>query len=195
MFSKLSALLLIVVISSFGQVINWTGMNDTAIITGWSGTEVAVTKAFNSAIYEDKYAVLIFNDTINEDRADDSIHAEVGYQLGTPVKLPSGELDTLWSCGNVIDTVNNRTAGKRYDPILCNGVSWEVSYGSDFNTRQQGQVDTTLAAGYSGVLLPFLCRYTPYIRFYLKGIAGNMVTPGIVRIVLVQRKFINTKSN
>jgi hypothetical protein len=195
MFSKLSALLLIVVISSFGQVINWTGLNDTAIITGWNGTEVAVTKAFNSAIYEDKYAVLIFNDTMNADRADDSLHAEVGYQLGTPVKLPTGTLDTTWTAGNVIDTVNNRTDGKRYDPDLVSGVSWEVSYGTDFNTRQQGQVDTTLADGYSSVDLPFLPRYKPYVRFYLKGLAGNMGTPGIVRIVFVQRKFINTKSN
>jgi hypothetical protein len=192
--SLFSIILLLAVIGLQAQTsLNWKGF-DTCELIKFKADTFRLSKTFILSNAENKLLALIYDDTANAGRVHDSMSAEVGYQLGAPIVSLIGKLDTLWTNKIVIDTINSQTSNKCYDPKNKAGAaSWGLSDAQEISIRPHGQIDTTIAISSSGVFLPFAPFWSPYIRFYLKGMAGNGGTFIRGKFVFEQRGWIYTK--
>ena len=170
--------------------LNWSGYNDTAVITGFKYDSLRITKAFNNTNAENKLLIFVFDDTLNAARSGDSVACEVGCQLGVLFKNLLGNIDTLWTNNNFLDSCNTHTASKRYDPSKYAGAPIWYTDANDQVTRQHGQIDTTIGTTSSAMFIPFTTYWAPYIRFYLKGITGNAHTAIKARLIFTQRNYI-----
>jgi hypothetical protein len=169
--------------------LNWSGYNDTAVITGFKYDSLRITKAFNFTNAEEKLAIFIFDDTANAARINDSVACEIGVQTGVPFRNLSNLMDTLWSNNCPIDTCNTLTANKRYDHKKYAGAPiWVIDEASN-PIKPRGQIDTTLGTSSSAMLIPFVNYWAPYVRFYLKGLTGNAHTAIRARIIFTQRNY------
>lgn len=192
---KLLVSILVIVSACFSQEYNWSGLRDSAVITGFSADSFRVTKAFPFTNYENKDLLLMWDDTANAGRASDSMHCEVGYQMGTPFVGFSGSLDTIWSNGIVLDTINSTTASKRYNPSSYgDATNWALNRALEISVRPGGQIDTTLDTASSGALIPILPFWAPLCRFYIKGLSDNAGTAMLCRMYLVQRGWANVRN-
>jgi hypothetical protein len=190
MFSIVLAL--VAVVSAQGNL-NWKGW-DTSTVTSFKTTALFISKCMNFTNAEDKMLVFVYDDTMNSARATDSVAAEVGYMLGSPIANLSGALDTAWSTAIIIDTINSQTASKRYDPVKYGGsAAWGID-GNGFSTRAHGQIDTTIGTTSSAVFMPFNPIWSPFCKFYLKGLTGNAGTFIRAKLIFIQRGWVNVRN-
>lgn len=185
-------LLLVLSLSAlaFGQTdLNFTGLNDTAIITNFKYDSLRITKAFNFTNAENKLLVFAFDDTMNAARSSDSVACEIGCQLGVPFKNLTGTMDTLWTNNIFLDTCNTLTDDRKYDPSKYATASiWSLDDNGN-PTIRPGQIDTTIGTTGSAMYIPFSNYWAPLIRFYLKGITGNAHTAIKGRFTFEQRNY------
>jgi hypothetical protein len=187
--------LLVLVGLCFSQSnLNWKGW-DTAQIVTFKADTLRLTKTFVSSNGENKALVVIADDTSNAGRNLDSIKFHFGYQLGYPVKGLTGVDDTAWTNGIPLDTFDMRTAGNYYHPDKLTGSAiWTLDATTDMPVRKHLQVDTSMTALGSAMVVPFTPYWSPYIRFFLKGLTLNKVTQFLlVRVVFEQRGYINVR--
>ena len=170
--------------------LNWSGYNDTAVITGFRYDSLKVTKAFNFTNAENKLLVFNFDDTLNVGRVGDSVACEIGCQLGVPFRTLLGTMDTLWTNNSPIDTCNTLTASKMYDPKKYAGAPVWAQDASGQPIYPHGQIDTTIGTTSSAMFIPFTTYWAPYVRFYLKGLAGNAHTAIKAKLVMTQRNYV-----
>lgn len=190
-----SLLVMFAAIATAAQTsMNWKGY-DTCQITNFKKDSMRVTRTFNFTNAENKMVAVIWDDTVHAARKDDSAHFEIGYQLGAPIISLLGVLDTIWSACIVIDTVNQLTASKEYDPMKYGGTAaWALTASTETNTRAHGQIDTTIGTSSSGVFIPIVPFWSPFVRFYLHGLGDNAGTFLRAKLIFEQRAYVNVRN-
>lgn len=192
--SLLSALLLVGAVSAQNSVLNWKGY-DTATISTFRADSFKVSKTMNLTNAENKQITFVYDDTANAGRAIDTVVCEIGYQLGYPIINLSGLQDTAWSNCIVIDTINSVAVSKRYNPLKYGGAAaWPIDPATETSTRPRGQIDTTIGTSSSAAVIPFLPLWSPYVRFYVKGLSGNTAHLIKSKWIFEQRAYINVRN-
>ena len=187
------ALLLYVLAPSAQTALNWKGY-DTCNLIKFKADTFRLSKTFILTNAENKLLVIVYDDTNNAARVNDSFSAEIGYQLGAPVITLTGILDTQWTNKIVLDSVNSQTASKRYDPLKYGTVpAWGLNDQYEMSIRPHGQIDTTIGSSSSALFEPFTPFWAPYIRFYVKGLTGNAGTFIRGKFIFEQRGWVYTK--
>lgn len=175
--------------------LNFAGF-DTANCLTFKADSFRVSKPFVFSNAENKLLVFIYDDTTQAGRVLDTLVAEVGYQMGAPVYNLLNKLDTVWTNTVALDTINSITASKRYNPEKYGqAASWALYDQFETSIRPHGQIDTTIGTSSSAIFLPINPQWSPYVRFYIKGLTGNSSAAFLkAKWVFLQRKWINTRN-
>lgn len=177
------------------NIVNYSGYKDTCNINTFRADSFKLTKAFDFTQNENKELKFIFDDSLHSGRANDSVAAEIGYELGSPTMSTTGVYCTTWTSPIVLDTINTLTAGKRYDPDkYVAATAWPLDRTTELNVRPKGMIDTTLGSASSCISLPIIPFWRPLVRFYVKGLTGNCNTFIICRFDFTQRKFSSVRN-
>jgi hypothetical protein len=199
MFKKSLFILFAVVGLVSAQHINWTGLSDTGSFPNFKKDSLKISRAF-LCNNENHVALFMFSDTVNAGKASDSVNVEVGYQMGAPVRTLAGVYDTVWTNFIVLDTINTLSIPNsgEYNPnIYGQQPNWAYTSSDKFGgypTRVVGQLDTTVTGQSVALFTPFEMFWTPFIRFYAKGLAKNCGTFMIARVIYCQRLYNNVRN-
>jgi hypothetical protein len=186
---------LFVSLGSAQTSLNWKGY-DTCNLINFAKDTFRLSKTMNLTNAENKLLVFVYDDTVHAARASDSLVAEIGYQLGAPVITLAGLLDTIWTSGIVLDTINSQTEGKRYNPVKYTAANtWPLTRTTETTSRPAGLIDTIISTSSSAIFLPFTPFWSPYVRFYIKGLTGNSGTFIRGKFIFEQRGWIYTKES
>lgn len=190
--SSMLILLVIWAVVPAQTALNFKGFGDTAQIVKFKADSLKFTKAFTNTNGENKMLCFVYDDTNAVARENDSCVAEIGYQLGAAYYNLSGTFDTSWSACIPIDT---STSSKRYNPNLRNTTAmWQLDGATDLPIRTHGGVDTTFGTSESAMIIPFIPNWSPYIRFYVKGLTGTRVGGWVkCRFIYLQRGWVYTR--
>jgi hypothetical protein len=176
-------------VSAWTQTLNWNGLIDTAVITGFKSDSVKWTKAFPLSQYEDIRVILKARDTAVVGFKFDSIGIAWGWLTFSlcqdtlhSISIP----DTCYDQPVIIDTLDTVAM------LKCR------TYGSvDSNAnvfRSHRYADTLGCAGWAIQSKWFLPEWDQYIKFFVKGIARNRTAKGIpVEIDVKRRQFVSVR--
>lgn len=167
---------------------NTSGYGDTTTITTFKADSLKYSSVFLSSAFENKRVVVAFNDTDAAGFKSDSVKFYYYIQTGARVYNSSNKIDTQWTSGPILDTVDMLTAGN-YTLAL-------TAMGTDGTFLDQAKyIDTTWVSGYAINARNFSPPWAPLIRFAFKGLTGNNVGSFIkLRVSLVQRAYIPVRS-
>lgn len=154
------------------QTLNYHGWGDTAAINGFRADSFKISRTFVNTNGENKLLMLAYDDTTLAGRVNDTLVAEVGYQLGQAFYSLSGAYDTTWTSCIPIDTINALSGSKRYDHDKYNAAANWTLDANDLPVRTRGVIDTLVPTG-SVAWMGFTPYWSPFIRFYIKGLTGN----------------------
>ena len=165
MFKKLMMVLLVSVFFCFGYE-NYGGWDESYAISDTLGAgEIEYTAASRLSQYEDIRVIVKADDSTEAGFASDSVAIEYGYQTGTLTLNSSGEKDTLWDDLIVLDTMLSSDFGTVGSGLVAS---------SGALTHTWGGADTLSVTGYATQSRWFVPEWDFLIRFYVKGLAGNL---------------------
>jgi hypothetical protein len=187
--------IMLLAISAFSQQLNTNGYNDTCQIVGFCADSFKLSKAFNLTNGQDRILAFVFDDTANAYRKKDTVVCEIGCRLGAQLLTLSGVLDTIWTSCIPLDTCNTLTLTTMYDKNKRNtGAMWGLN-SDDTPLRPHNQIDTTIGTSSSGIFIPLLPYWASFIKFYVKGLAGNRATiPIKARFTFITRGYVYVRT-
>jgi len=178
-------LIVLCFVCSEARVMNWKGVKDTSIITGFYKDTLRFSKAFNISDGENMSYYILANDTSAAGRASDSIKFYHGYQIGSMRRI-TGAWDTVWSNAIVQDTFKMDSL---YNPTLLTGAQfWTTAIGTGVITAVGGQCDTTSATGYTYQQSWISPPWGHFIRIFVKGLTGNKTASKVVTIIGIDQR-------
>jgi hypothetical protein len=186
---------------SAGPAVNFTGYADTLNIYGFRSDSLKFTAAVVNQGNWKKLLQVTCDDTDNAGHRDDSIKFYYGIQLGNIFRNLAGSVDTLWSNGIILDTLNAliSNVAQFYHPEKMTGATqWGIGATTGAVSYTFGQVDTGTNSNSVNQWHPLLepaIPWAPLYRFYAKGlITGNNKQSYLkLRFTLSQQLYINMK--
>jgi hypothetical protein len=170
--------------------LNWNGLLDTAIITGFKADSLKYSKGFPLSQYEDIRASLKVDDTDVTGFYGDSVDIQWGWQTFHLCYNSSGVADTCFDQRVIADTLDTAAIGK-CEVVLGTSDSSGVVF------RSHKYADTLGCSGFAVQSKWFLPEWDEYVRFWVKGIVGNnRVAGGALRVVVdvKRRNYVNVRN-
>src|SRR4030042_951013 len=165
---KICSLIALIALCTFGEDLNWNGILDTAIISGFRSDSLKWSKGFQLSAGQDVRVILKVNDTAMPGLGSDSIGIRWGYMtfchcLDTAqnVAVP----DTCVDQAIVVDTMDATAIAK--------SGTFASSDSAGYLQRNHRYADTLRCRGWVTQSRSLYPEWDQYIKFFVKGIGDN----------------------